>query len=576
MLSSATARATRRPSLVAIGAAAFALAFTAMPRDASAVTTTLSFDAVEDVHVSSSAPQTNQATRPLYVDASAVKESYLRFDLSGIEGREVVDVKLRMYQRDSSVEGGVVSLIEAPWGEASTTYQTRPSVSGTPLGAFGPVAANQYYNADLEESAVADGELDVALTSPSSDSSVWAQREAGAVTAPKLLVEVEVGSTIIDGLSKIADATVGSSEPTYFNSQHRVEVTDAGRMLAVHGLHATGPRLVWRDPAGSWASRSEGSVQNGILTPKSGTGDWPASIALARDSAGEQHAWIVFAPTKPGMQKNLSLRRISNLDGPNGPTIGPLVTLDGPGSIRPDIAFETLPSGAQRGTVLWTRKVSDTRFELTTGSLTDLDTDTPEVHSRVVLNGGGSSQQYGTVVSARDGMRILTRPGNSRLVPFTRPVDAPATAWNRGANGISITGDPAATALSTGEVLTVIEDQIANDSVNVLRYSPAGVAKPVELDLEGYSTPTITSDGTEAWIVMIRESDDYVVSRHYTPQTGWSGSDRVEIGPEGNGPYRYPNADTTADGRLRIVVEGPGSVDRSEVYAFQRPLYAAP
>ena len=92
---------------------------------------------------------------------------------------------------------------------------------------------------------------------------------------------------------------------------------------------------------------------------------------------------------------------------------------------------------------------------------------------------------------------------------------------------------------------------------------------PVELSLTGWRHPTIATDGTDAWIVMVRGSDSAVVSRQFTPGTGWSGTDRVEIAGASGG-HAWPNAARTVDGRLRFMVQGASSGESSSVLAYQR------
>jgi hypothetical protein len=74
---------------------------------------------------------------------------------------------------------------------------------------------------------------------------------------------------------------------------------------------------------------------------------------------------------------------------------------------------------------------------------------------------------------------------------------------------------------------------------------------------------------------MVRISDGFVVSREYGPANGWSAGDRVEIGAEGGGGHRYPNALGRADDALRFIVRGPNGSDsgvRSAVLGFQREI----
>jgi len=99
------------------------------------------------------------------------------------------------------------------------------------------------------------------------------------------------------------------------------------------------------------------------------------------------------------------------------------------------------------------------------------------------------------------------------------------------------------------------------------------LAGAAELRLNGLAQPTVASNGTSAWMVGVRQSDGLIVSRSYSPSGGWSASDRVEVGTNTGGRLAFPNALRAADGRLRLIAEGPGaSIDTSSVWAFQRPL----
>ena len=67
--------------------------------------------------------------------------------------------------------------------------------------------------------------------------------------------------------------------------------------------------------------------------------------------------------------------RLSNLDAPGGPTVGPTETIDAPalgGAFKPDIAFERAPDGSSRGVLVWSRQTGITTFEIVTGWFTDL------------------------------------------------------------------------------------------------------------------------------------------------------------------------------------------------------------
>ena len=539
------------------------------------VPTTLSFQPEADTYVSSKYPTSSfGSATDLIADRSPARQTFLRFDVEGLEGRDVIDARLRMNQTNGSDEGGQVFKVSSnDWSEAMT-WNERPAIDGPQLGSFGPVATGGYYESDLGPTLDSDGPLTLAVASTSADDSRWASRENGSLKAPRLILTVESGDRVDDGLSQVASPTVGSSSPTYYGNQHHLAITEAGRLLAVHGLHATGVELAWRDPAGNWQNETRGEEPNGTLLAGAGTGDFPASIAVAPDSGGEEHAWVVFSRAGYSSTKSrpVYMRRLSELDSPSGPRVGPLVTIDSPafGAFQSDVAFEETPSGP-RGVILWSRKASDGSYQTVTGWFTDLDSDAPIIHHETVIDSGTSSSRWGTLVPG-SGMKIVARLGSNAQLLVRHEPGTPLDTWTRGPAGVRGSGHGSAVSIDTGETINVLETDLVNHIVRIQRFSPTGDPAPVELTLTGYSNPTVATDGRNIWVVMVRQSDGYIVSRQYRPLLGWTSTDRVEVGPEGGGYLNYPNALSAAEGRLRLLIEGPGTDPRSSVLAFQRGL----
>jgi hypothetical protein len=545
------------------------------PDAASAAIETLSFTPVADTYVDSSAPGSSfEASRSMYDDASPVKQSFLRFNVSGLHGRPVLDARLRLYNKDPSPQGGRVwSISSNSWSEAMT-WGSRPAIDGPLLGQFGAVDAGNWYEVDLGQFPSGDGTVSLAIDSTNSDGAKWGTRES--VNPPQLLVDVDMGNRVFDGLSEVAAPTVGSSDPTYLPINHRAAVTSGGRTLVVHGRHADGVQLAWRDRFGAgWHNQTTGAVSDGRLLSGTKTGDWPASIATARDSAGAQHAWVVWGRKTYTYLNPVQMVRLTNLDDPAGPTVGPKVTVDAAptGAYRPDIAFESAPGGVKRGAVIWSRCGEDSLCELHAAWFTDLESDTPALHDESVLTSASSYKRWGTLVPTAAGMRVAARGPSGKLTVYSHDARARLGSWTAGPPGVKVDDDgPAAVAVS-GEVIAAIETDATNHVLTVQRFSETGVPAPPELQLTGYAQPTLTTDGTSAWLVMIRKSDGYVVSRQLVAGTLWTNSDRVEIGAEGGGNYAWPNAVRRVSARLRFVVRGPaGSATRSAVLAFQRPL----
>ena len=546
------------------------------PGSASAAIETLAFTPVADTYVDASVPGSSFGTASsMYDDASPAKQSFMRFNLSGLEGRPVLDARLRLNNKDSSPQGGRVwSISNNSWVEGAT-WGSRPAIDGPLLAAFGAVQNGTWYEVDLGPFASGDGPASLAIDSVSSDGAKWGTRESS--NPPRLLVDVEIGTQERDGLSQIAAPTIGSSDATNLPTNHRIAVTSGGRTLVVHGRHADGLQLAWRDRfATSWQTQTTGAVSDGRLLSGTGTGDWPASIALARDSAGVEHAWVVWGRKSSSYLKPVQMARLSNLDGPGGPTVGPTMTVDAApmGAYRPDIAFEDVPGGGQRAVIVWGRRSATALWEVHAAWFTDLDSDTPALQNDAVLISDSTYKRWGTLVPTAAGMRVAARGASSKLRLYSHHASAPLSSWTVGAAGVTVADDggPTAVALDSGDILTA--SNTTSNVVTVQRFSASGAPAPPELQLTGYANPTLATDGANAWLVMIRKSDGYVVSRQRAAGL-WLPADRVEIGAEGGGNHAWPNAVPRTDGRLRFVVRGPGngtSTSRAAVLAFQRPL----
>jgi hypothetical protein len=379
------------------------------------------------------------------------------------------------------------------------------------------------------------------------------------------------------GLTQIADSTKGSSDPTYYPSNHRIALTSSGRQLVVYGVHATGVGLAWRDPGDAWRKETRGAVSNGLLLGGTGTGDWPASIAVARDAGGAEHAWVVWSARNFGTVRPVEMRRLTDLDNPAGPVVGPVVTIESAplGDARPDIAFEAAPDGSARGCVLWVRRAADAKWEVVASWFSNLATDLPTFGAQtVVFSSSSSANQFASLVTSGNDLRIAARSGG-RLRVYRHDPDAPLTTWSASTSGVGVNSltRPTGFVLASGETLVAAHDTTSTGGVVVQRFSADGQSAVVDVELSGYVDPTVVGQGSDAWLVMIRRSDGFVVSRNYTASAGWSTVDQIEVGAEGGGNYSWPNVLRETNGRLRLVVRGPGvSSTRTSVLAFDRAL----
>ena len=155
---------------------------------------TLVFSPVADTHVDNLAPSTSYGSLDhVELDADPhMRQGLLKFDLNGLDGRQVLGARLAMRQVDwanGSADGGDVHALSSnSWAE-STTWATKPAL-GAKLASIGPVVSARRYEADLGAAAVdGDGLLSVGMrTSNAADSGHWSSRESA--NPPQLIVEV--------------------------------------------------------------------------------------------------------------------------------------------------------------------------------------------------------------------------------------------------------------------------------------------------------------------------------------------------------------------------------------------------
>jgi hypothetical protein len=578
-----------------------------------AVATTHRFAPVADAHVDSSAPSASYPTATaMWVDGSPRKEIFLRFDVAGVGTGVVERATLRLYQKDSAPTGGeVVGVSSVTWGEA-ITWNTRPAADGLSAGSFGAVAAKSWYELDVSRLVTGDGPVSLAIRMSSADGARWQSRES--TTPPSLIVDVGPAPTTTtaaptttttaptttttsaptttttsapttttttsapttttttttpptdESITAVASSTEGSTTPTLGAAQHRSARTAGGRLLALWGRHSSGIQLSWRDAGGAWSRVTRGATSAGGILTGTGTGDWPASIAVARSADGVEHAWVVWAGRRSSNTAPLYVTRLSDLDSAAGPIVGPPIELDATPGFRADVSVER-DGDVSRLALIWTRP-NGSAFEVVTGWITDLGTDAPLLSDTTVLLSNPVASRYGTLVSTPAGVRAVLRAASGKLQVWRHDVGTARTSWSAATPSVLVVDEPVATSLADGTLLATTESDAANDVVSVQHLSSAGAPQAVELQAAGYRQPTITSDGTRAWLVMVRVSDGAVVSRERTP-AGWS-SDRVELLGSA-GPYTWPNAIRSGD-RLTLLV-GKTTTElsnRSSVLAIDR------
>ncbi len=391
-----------------------------------------------------------------------------------------------------------------------------------------------------------------------------------------VMVSGGVSAVAAGDVSTVAKPAEGSSDPTSYASNRRVAVARSGRVLVVHGLHLEGVQLKWRDPGEPWRKKTTGAVSDGTLLRDTGTGDWTASIATARDGDGKERAWVVWSGTSSTGAHRLEMRRLSRLGSAGGPRVGPVVSFAEPsgpegtsGPSKVDLSFEKKPSGGYRGVLTWLEELGPNSFQIMAAWFTDLGTNRPTLHHRTVLSSETHYARASTLTPTPSGTAIVAKGAETKLRLWRHDADDPLGSWTQAPVGVSLNADsyPSAISLDNGDILAAVESNTTTNTVTVQRWQ-GDAAPTIDLTAEGYEEPTITTNGIQAWLVMVRSSDDHVISRKLT--TSWAEQDVTEIGDAAGADPEWPNAPRHTGGKLRFVFKGPEYDDNQSSVLFSQ------
>jgi hypothetical protein len=150
----------------------------------------LTFLPIEDAYAASGSPTTNYGSAiTLQVDNSPIKHFLLKFDVSGLNGKQVVSAKLRLYNVDAASKGGdFYAVSDTTWQEETITWNNVPAALPTLLASLGSVSPNNWYEVDLTPLITGDGTYTLRITSTSSDGADYSSKEGA--NPPQLVITV--------------------------------------------------------------------------------------------------------------------------------------------------------------------------------------------------------------------------------------------------------------------------------------------------------------------------------------------------------------------------------------------------
>jgi hypothetical protein len=159
----------------------------------------VTFEPAHDARVKSDSPTTNYGTSDylrLRAGSDPLYNTYLKFNLTGLGGT-VTGATLRLYAYDGSDSGGSVHSVSnnyadnsGPWVETGITWNTAPSIGGSPLDTVGTVGNNAWAEYDVTGAVTGNGTFSFGLTTTSSNSLYFYSREAASLR-PQLVVQTQ-------------------------------------------------------------------------------------------------------------------------------------------------------------------------------------------------------------------------------------------------------------------------------------------------------------------------------------------------------------------------------------------------
>ena len=149
----------------------------------------LTFLPVEDAYIASGSPTTNYGSATtLQVDNSPIKHFLIKFDVTGLNSRQVVSAKLRLYNVDPASKGGdFYAVSDTSWQEETLTWNNAPAALTNLLASLGSVSAGNWYEIDITSLITGDGTYSLRISSTSSDGADYSSKEGA--NPPHLIIE---------------------------------------------------------------------------------------------------------------------------------------------------------------------------------------------------------------------------------------------------------------------------------------------------------------------------------------------------------------------------------------------------
>ncbi len=152
--------------------------------------TTLTIAPAADTWLKAASPSTGfGSATTMRVDADALENLMIRFNVSSINGRTVTSAKLYLYCTDASSDGGSFYQTASNWSE-TVPWNNAPPISGSAVAKLGSVHSGSWAVIDVTSIVNHDATYSFRAKSSTSDGAGYNTREASS-NKPKLVITVK-------------------------------------------------------------------------------------------------------------------------------------------------------------------------------------------------------------------------------------------------------------------------------------------------------------------------------------------------------------------------------------------------
>ena len=140
----------------------------------------ITFYPIDDAYIRDDSPASNFGSDiELQVDANALKNFLIKFNVTGLNGQQVTAARLRLYSTGTSVSGGnYYAVNDQTWQEETVTWGNAPA-AGTLIGSLGQVNNGIWYELDLTALVTGEGTYGLRVSSTSTDGADFSSKEGG-------------------------------------------------------------------------------------------------------------------------------------------------------------------------------------------------------------------------------------------------------------------------------------------------------------------------------------------------------------------------------------------------------------